>query len=180
MIKIFFFNLKRDFNNAEKSWRDYIEKLNRSRDNYYESIQKAESKEEKSVSSQNDPKLSQEQKDKINEKALKARDDEKKGLDSYKQTLMEIDLYKPQHIKKMTEVFNRTQDFEQQRMMFFKQIFQECHDLIPIHNDERFDEMLAEYVDKVNKANPVNDLEWWSRHFGVDTQPNWPQFEEYE
>jgi hypothetical protein len=65
-------------------------------------------------------------------------------------------------------------------MIFFKQIFLECHDLIPIHNDERFDEMLAEYVDKVNKANLVNDLEWWSRHFGVDTQPNWPQFEEYE
>jgi protein kinase C and casein kinase substrate in neurons protein len=154
--------------------------LNRSKDNYYDSIEKAEAKEDKSLMSQNDPKLNQEQKEKINEKALKAREDEKKAHESYGQTLMEIDLYKPQHIKKMTEVFNRTQDFEQQRMLFFKQIFQECHDLIQTHNDERTDGIFEEYINIVNKSNPINDLNWWSRHFGVDTQPNWPQFEEYE
>ena len=157
-----------------------MNKLNGCKVGYYDSIEKAKLKEEKALSSQSDPKLNQEQKDKMSEKAQKARDDQEKALKSYQQTLTEIDLYKPQHIKKMSEVFNKTQDFELQRMLFFKQIFVECHDLLKTYEDERFPQIFDEYVDKVNTANAKSDLDWWSRHYGVDTQPNWPQFEEYE
>ena len=127
-----------------------------------------------------DTKLNQEQKQKIEEKLNKAREDQEKALNKYKQILTEMDIYKPQHIKKMTEVFDRTQNFESERMLFFKQTFVECSDILKIQNDERFEHIFNQYLEKVNKTNPKNDLDWWSRHFGVDTTPNWPVFEDHE
>ena len=173
-------DFERDFENAEKSWVDYMNKLKKAQKFYYDACKKTLSANDTVTASQSDPKLNQEQKDKLGEKAKKAADEEAKAKTSYEQILHEIDLYKPQHIKKMTEVFKKTQDFEQERMFFFRQTFLECHELMQTFNDERFERIFTVLANKLNSASPKNDLDWYSRHYGADTQAVWPQFEEYD
>jgi hypothetical protein len=168
-----------EFVSNAKPWVEQIEKLKKFKREYYESIKATKQAEDQVLTGQSNPKLSQEQKEKLEEKAKRSREEQDRSLRRYKDQLIQIDLYKPTHIEKMTDVFNKTQNFEHDRMMFFKQTFMECYDILQIHRDERFDAIFDNYINQVNLVNPKSDLEWWSRTYGPDTKPNWPAFEEY-
>lgn len=169
-----------DFVANAKPWVEQIEKLKKFKREYYESIKATKQIEEIALVGQSSPKLSQEQKEKLNEKAKRSREDQERALKRYKDQLIQIDLYKPTHMEKMTEVFNKTQNFEHDRQMFFKQTLLECYDILQTHRDERFETIFDNYISQVNQMNPTQDLEWWSRKYGPDTVPNWPVFEEYQ
>ena len=77
-----------------------------------------------------------------------------------------MNLYQPRYVENLTEAFNKTQNFEQERMLFFKQVFLECHELMQVHQDERFDELFDELLQKINSINPQEDIEWWSEKYG--------------
>lgn len=169
-----------EFKSAEKSWVDLNDKLQRHKKEYYESIKASKHSDNVARSAQTNPKINQEQRDKLEEKSQRAREEEEKARKRYQDTLTEIELYKQRHIEKMTEVFNRTQNFEQERILFFKQTLIEAHDYLKIHNDERFDQLFNLLVHHLNLISPMHDLDWWSKNYGVDMQAVWPSFEEYQ
>jgi hypothetical protein len=169
-----------DFVTNAKPWVEQIEKLKKLKREYYDSIKATKQAEDQATAAQSSPKHSQEQKDKLEEKAKRSREEQDRALKRYKDQLVQIDLYKPRHMEKMIEVFNKTQNFEHDRMMFFKQTFLECYDIMQIHQDERLDTIFSNYINQVNNLNPKHDLEYWSHKYGPDTRPNWPVFEEYQ
>lgn len=170
-----------EFENAEKSWVELNDKLKKHKKEYYESIKTTKQNEETARSAQSNPKINQEQREKLDEKAKKSRDDEERARKRYKDTLTEMELYKPHHMSKMSEVFGKTQNFEQERILFFKQTLFECHEILEKESKEdKFAELFEEFMEHINNVNPNNDLEWWSQNFGADTKPNWPAFEEYQ
>ena len=128
--------------------------------------------------SQNDLKITNEQKAKIEEKFYNMEKEQASSLESYKQILQEIELYKNQHVERMNQVFEKTQEFEKKRLIFYKTVFLDCHRLMQTYNDERFEKIFEEYFYKVNAMNPTDNLKWWTEYFGVD-KPIWPEFEEY-
>jgi hypothetical protein len=89
------------------------------------------------------------------------------------------DLHKQRYIEQMEEEFEKTQHFEQERMLFFKNIFVKCRGLLQIHDDERFDDLFTELQRQLDQVNPGKDLEWWKDHYGTGTSCQWPQFIDY-
>lgn len=169
-----------DFEAAEKSWVELNEKLKKAKREYYDSHRAVKTCDETARAALSNPKISQDQREKLEDKSKKAREDVERAQKRYKDTLIEMDIYRPHHIQKMQDVFAKTQNFEQERMLFFKQTFTECYDILAhLHQDERFDELLERYLRVVNGVNPKNDLDWWAVNFGPGTAPNWPRYEEY-
>ncbi len=130
--------------------------------------------------SSTDFKISSEQREKVEDKLRKAQREQEAALNSYKQILIEMENYQPTHVEKMSRVFEKTQEFEKKRILFYKSVFLDCHGLLQTHHDPRFETIFLAYLNKVEKRQPQRDLEWWSRHFGCDTEPYWPRFEEYD
>lgn len=119
-----FFNFKRtkefesEFEMAERSWVDLNEKLRKVKKEYYESIKNTQQSEQTAQNAQSNPKLNQEQREKLEEKAKKAKDEEAKARKRYQDTVKETELYQDHHVGKMSAVFNKTQLFEKERILF--------------------------------------------------------------
>ena len=90
-----------------------------------------------------------------------------------------MNAYKNDHVERMTRVYHHTDEFESKRIFFFKKIFLDCHGLLQTHNDERFAEIFDTCLHRVNQANCKWDLDWFSSHYGINTQLKCPEFEEY-
>lgn len=166
-----------EFETAEKSWAELFDKLKKCKKEYLDAIQTVEQSSKNVALAESNPKYTLDQRNRLEEKSKRSKEEEEKARRLYQDTLTEMDLYKPRHIAKMTEVFEKTQNFELERIIFFKQIFLRCHELLQIHNDERFEDIFDNYLQKVNQVNAENDLEWWSKNFGIETRANWPSFE---
>ena len=173
-------SFEEDFERAEQSYAEQFEKLKKFKKEYYDSIKATKASEETARAAQTNPKTSDDQRQKLADKAKGCREEQDRARQNYQNKVREIALYKDKHMEVMREVFEKTQSFDKERMMFFKQTFLECDELMQMHNDPRHKLNFDEYVKRVNRMDPKCDLEWWSKYFGVDTEPNWPDFEEYE
>lgn len=169
-----------DFESAEKPYVEQIEKLKKFKKEYHDDVKACRVSEEAARASHTNPKISQEQREKLDEKAKRAREEMDRSRTRYKEKITEIGLYKNQHMKVMKEVFERTQNFENERILFFKQLFLECHELMQIQDDERYDAYFKEFMEQVNQMNPKEDLRLSYKQLGLDVEPNWPQYEEYQ
>jgi len=154
------------FEDAQKSWVDLFDKLKKSKKDYEEAIATAKSCLESSISAESNPKYTPEQRNKLEQRAEKSKEEQAKAKEKYKESVIQMNLYQPRYIENMTEAFSKTQNFEQERMLFFKQIFLECHEILQIHQDERFEELFEELLQKINSVNPQSDIEWWSNRYG--------------
>lgn len=169
-----------NFEEAQSSWVDLYDKLKKSKKEYEEAIETRKSCHETAVSAESNPKYTPEQRLKLCQRDEKAVEDQQRAREKYKESVIQMNLYQPRYIENMTEAFAKTQNFEQERMLFFKQIFLECHEVLQIHHDERLDELFEELLQKVNSINPQSDIEWWAGKYGTGTQGNWPQFEDLD
>jgi len=69
---------------------------------------------------------------KLQEKVEKCRTDEEATRERYRQALTELNSYNAKYIEDMTEVFQRTQEFEHRRLRFIKNVLYDllaCVDL---------------------------------------------------
>ena len=64
---------------------------------------------------------------KFQEKLEKCRKDVEVTKEKYEQSLMELNSYNAKYVEDMTEVFNRTQEFEENRLSFFKKFLFDMH-----------------------------------------------------
>jgi hypothetical protein len=148
---------------------------------FKESIQTTLHCEQTSKSAESNPKYSSEQKYKLQEKAIKAKNDQAKAKEKYQESVIQLDLYRPRYVEQMQVEFKKTEHFEQERMLTFKQVLLKCHDLLEKqHSDDRFDDLYLELQKKINEINPSVDLEYWSNRFGPGTPQNWPVFIDHE
>jgi protein kinase C and casein kinase substrate in neurons protein len=168
------------FEEAQKPWEKYYDKLNKNKKEYYDSIKKSRSCNEAARSAESNPKYNDDYRRKLRLSAEQAERDVERARKRYEEVIKEMELYRPRYIENMKEVFEKTQTFEQERMIFFKQIFLECQSLLQVHNDERLDKVFADLLDNLNKMNPKQDLDWWGRHYGPGMAATWPEYEEYQ
>lgn len=61
------------------------------------------------------------------EKTEKCRRDVEATRKFYKQSLEELNAYNARYVEDMTEVYRRTQDFEDKRLKFFKKFLYDVH-----------------------------------------------------
>eukprot|EP00091_Calanus_sinicus_P023921 TRINITY_DN8333_c0_g1_i2.p1 TRINITY_DN8333_c0_g1~~TRINITY_DN8333_c0_g1_i2.p1 ORF type:complete len:185 (-),score=40.58 TRINITY_DN8333_c0_g1_i2:55-609(-) len=79
----------------------------------------------------------------------------------------------------MTDVFERCQRKEAQRLQTFKDTLFTIHKCLNIVEDPALPQIYDEFYHTVNNADHEKDLRWWSNTHGVNMPMAWPQFEEY-
>lgn len=79
----------------------------------------------------------------------------------------------------MIHVFDKAQEAESKRLMFFKDMLFATHKCLNISNDPSLPRIYEEFNHTVANADYEKDLKWWSNNHGVNMPMNWPSFEEY-
>lgn len=69
---------------------------------------------------------------KLQQKVEKCKEDVESMRKAYESALNEINEYNARYMEDMTEVFNKTQDFEDQRLQFFQSVFMQIHGITNI------------------------------------------------
>merc|ERR1719211_881355 len=116
---------------------------------------------------------------KLQDKVSKCQDNVKKSKDQYELAVSDINNYNSRYQEDMTDVFERCQRKEAQRLQTFKDTLFQIHKCLNISEDPALPQIYEEFYHTVNNADHEKDLRWWSNTNGVNMPMAWPQFEEY-
>merc|ERR550517_1582502 len=116
---------------------------------------------------------------KLQDKVSKCQDNVKKSKEQYELAVSDINNYNSRYQEDMTDVFERSQRKEAQRLQTFKDTLFQIHKCLNISEDPALPQIYDEFYHTVNNADHEKDLRWWSNTHGVNMPMAWPQFEEY-
>ncbi|XP_050735279.1 protein kinase C and casein kinase substrate in neurons protein 2-like isoform X6 [Eriocheir sinensis] len=182
------------FKKAQKPWAKQFEKVNKCRADYHNACKNERSAQNQERNAGGDSSLSPDQEHKKNsivvmhnnmkmkkltDRVSKAKEEVARGKEKYEAALREISDYNPKYIEDMTHVFEKAQESESKRLMFFKEMLFATHKCLNISNDARLPRIYEEFNHTVANADYEKDLKWWSNNHGVNMPMNWPNFEEY-
>lgn len=170
---------EKEFERIQKPWNKLLESVNDAKQNYY--------KLNKSL------KQCDQQKLKISNET--PAETQKQIVDHYVQVKLEVDaaLMKYQQLLRdvapgaeprqryeanMIEIFQHTQAFENKRMEFFHEIFNDY--IKTLQQQPVFNKMLDEYVSVLKTHNSQVDLEAWYQSQGPGSHSHYPVFEEFQ
>lgn len=171
--------LEDEFEEAQKNWAKLLERMNKAKREYYDAIKSTRSAVAAAREADSNAKVSEENRQKLHAKAESSERDQDAFKRKYESTLTDLEANKQKYIDDMSRVFQKTQNLEQERMVFFKQMLLECHSILQTYNDDRHGFIFNELKDSIERLRPEEDTEWWSNKYGPGTKPNWPKFEEY-
>ncbi|CAF0919669.1 unnamed protein product [Didymodactylos carnosus] len=170
---------EKDFEQAQRSWLKLLQKIDDTKKLYQETKKKLKKFELADKIIQSDTGTSDEQKRKAKDQVDTLKKECTAQESKYKQLIEDMKNQRPNYEKEMTNVLNRTHDFEKKRSNFFKQMFQEYHDaLYPNKPDENLAGASQKFLNELKKHNVENDIAWWNKVYGSDTNTQWPEFEE--
>lgn len=75
---------------------------------------------------------------KFHERVEKCRKDVEVSKVKYEQALLELNAYNAKYVEDMTEVYNRTQEFEEKRLKFFKKVLYDLHSCLDQTQNRRY------------------------------------------
>ncbi|XP_069187919.1 protein kinase C and casein kinase substrate in neurons protein 1 isoform X6 [Procambarus clarkii] len=167
------------FKKAQKPWSKLFEKVNKSRTDYHNACKSERSAQNQERNAGGDSSLSPDQVKKLQDRVSKAKEEVSRGREKYDVVLHEISEYNPKYIEEMTHVFEKAQEAESKRLIFFKDMLFATHKCLNISNDPSLPRIYEEFNHTVANADYEKDLKWWSNNHGVNMPMNWPSFEEY-
>nr|XP_053636632.1 protein kinase C and casein kinase substrate in neurons protein 2-like isoform X5 [Cherax quadricarinatus] len=172
------------FKKAQKPWSKLFEKVNKSRADYHNACKSERSAQNQERNAGGDSSLSPDQHNnmkvkKLQDRVSKAKEEVSRGREKYDVCLNEISEYNPKYIEEMTHVFEKAQEAESKRLIFFKDMLFATHKCLNISNDPSLPRIYEEFNHTVANADYEKDLKWWSNNHGVNMPMNWPSFEEY-
>jgi len=74
----------------------------------------------------------------------------------YEQSLTELNAYNAKYVEDMTEVYNRTQEFEERRLKFFKKVLYDLHACLDLTQNKRFVDDGSGWTDQGNVGFPLH------------------------
>ncbi|CAH8491824.1 unnamed protein product [Heterobilharzia americana] len=170
---------EQDFEFAQKQWSKRLKKVHTTKKEYYQACKTERSLQVQVQNAKSDPSGTAEQLKKIQEKLVKAEKDVQRTRNAYKMALAELDSESARYVEEMTRVFNRTQDFERERLCFFKETFNNLHSALNVCAKADYDSIYNELAESISHCDVESDLNWWSSNHGIDMPFVFPHFEEY-
>ncbi|XP_042862976.1 protein kinase C and casein kinase substrate in neurons protein 1-like isoform X4 [Penaeus japonicus] len=172
------------FKKAQKPWAKLLEKVNKHKADYHNACKSERSAQNQERNAGGDSSLSPDQHNnmkvkKLQDRVSKAKEEVSRGREKYELGLREISEYNPKYIEEMIHVFDKAQEAESKRLMFFKDMLFATHKCLNISNDPSLPRIYEEFNHTVANADYEKDLKWWSNNHGVNMPMNWPSFEEY-
>jgi len=167
------------FKRAQKPWVKLLEKCDKAKNNYHVACKSEKSAVNQERNATKDSSLSQDAVRKLQDKVSKCQDNVKKCRETYEIAVGDINQYNSRYQEDMTDVFERCQRKEAQRLQTFKDTLFQIHKCLNISEDPALPQIYEEFYHTVNNADHEKDLRWWSNTHGVNMPMQWPQFEEY-
>ncbi|XP_059480691.1 protein kinase C and casein kinase substrate in neurons protein 1 isoform X3 [Neocloeon triangulifer] len=176
-------DMEDNFKKAQKPWAKLLTKVNKAKADYHNACKTERSATNQERNATGDSSLSQDQRNnlvkKMQDRVQKSKEEVQKCKDKYNQALKEITEYNPKYMEDMTVVFEKCQENEAQRLLFFKEILFSIHKHLNISQDPTLPQIYEEFYHTINNADQGKDLKWWSNNHGINMAMNWPQFEEF-
>jgi len=171
--------LEEQFKRAQKPWVKLLEKCDKAKSNYHLACKNEKSAVNQERNATKDSSLSQDAVRKLQDKVSKSQDNVKKCREQYEIAVSDITNYNSRYQEDMTDVFDRCQRKEAQRLQTFKDTLFQIHKCLNISEDPTLPQIYEEFYHTVSNADHEKDLRWWSNTYGVNMPMAWPQFEEY-
>ncbi|XP_076389178.1 protein kinase C and casein kinase substrate in neurons protein Synd isoform X3 [Megachile rotundata] len=171
------------FKKAQKPWAKLLQKVEKAKSEYHNSCKTERTAANVERNASADTSLSPDQKallvKKMQDRVQKTKEEVQKAKEKYEAALQEINQYNPKYMEDMTQVFEKCQEMEAQRLQFFKEVLFGIHKCLNISQDPVLPQIYEEFYHTINNADHEKDLKWWSNNHGVNMAMNWPQFEDY-
>ncbi|XP_029050465.1 protein kinase C and casein kinase substrate in neurons protein 1 isoform X2 [Osmia bicornis bicornis] len=171
------------FKKAQKPWAKLLQKVEKAKAEYHNSCKTERTAANVERNASADSSLSPDQKaqlvKKMQDRVQKTKEEVQKAKEKYEAALQEINQYNPKYMEDMTQVFEKCQEMEAQRLQFFKEVLFGIHKCLNISQDPVLPQIYEEFYHTINNADHEKDLKWWSNNHGVNMAMNWPQFEDY-
>jgi len=171
-----------NFKKAQKPWVKVLTKVNKAKQDYHNACKNERSAANQERNATGDNAVSAEQRSaavrKLAERVQRAKEEVQRTKEKYETALHEINGYNPKYMEDMTEVFDKCQQMETERLVFFKEVLFNIHRGLNISQDPALPQIYEELYHTVNNADHDKDVKWWSNIYGVNMSMNWPQFEE--
>ncbi|XP_026299953.1 protein kinase C and casein kinase substrate in neurons protein 2 isoform X2 [Apis mellifera] len=174
------------FKKAQKPWAKLLQKVEKAKSEYHNSCKTERTAANMERNASADSSLSPDQMArgsenvrKMQDRVQKTKEEVQKAKEKYEAALQEINQYNPKYMEDMTQVFEKCQEMEAQRLQFFKEVLFGIHKCLNISQDPILPQIYEEFYHTINNADHEKDLKWWSNNHGVNMAMNWPQFEDY-
>jgi len=167
------------FKKAQKPWSKLLVKVNKAKSDYHAACKAEKTAVNIERNAGGDSSLSQDHLKKLQDRVSKAKDAVSKSKDTYESALQDLNNYNAKYMEDMTDVFERCQRMEAQRLQSFKESLFMVQKCLNISEDPALPQIYEEFYHTVNNADHEKDLRLWSNTHGVNMAMNWPQFEEY-
>ncbi|CAL8107199.1 unnamed protein product [Calicophoron daubneyi] len=170
---------EQEFEQAQKPWAKRLKKVSQAKKDYHQACKMERSLQVQVQNAKNDPAGTAEQLKKTQEKYAKAEKEVERTRANYNNTLSELHAECPRYLEEMTKVFNKAQDFERERLVFFKDLFKCLQEALNVTLKADYNNIYRDLETAISQCDVEADLSWWSSHHGIDMPAIFPEFEEY-
>uniref|UniRef100_A0A6G1SCZ5 Protein kinase C and casein kinase substrate in neurons protein 1 n=1 Tax=Aceria tosichella TaxID=561515 RepID=A0A6G1SCZ5_9ACAR len=168
-----------EFKKVQKPWAKALERVNKCKHDYHTAckVERTLSNQERNASS--DSSFSPDQLQKIRERVAKAQEEVSKSKERYEIALKDIGQMNHGYMTEMTQVFQKCQAMEEERLKFFKDVLFDIHDCLNISTNPELPNIYEEFKHSIQNADAAKDIKWWSNTYGIGMNTSWPQFEAF-
>ncbi|XP_013880840.1 protein kinase C and casein kinase substrate in neurons protein 3 [Austrofundulus limnaeus] len=167
------------FRKAQKPWVRKLKEVESSKKSYHQARKEEWTAVTRETHAKADTSKSQEEVRKYTTRVERCNQEAEKAEDRYRKALEELNRCNPRYMEDMEQVFDLTQEAEQQRLRFFKDIMLDIHTHLDLSAKESFKNLYRDLGQTIQAANEAEDLRWWRNTHGPGMSMNWPQFEEW-
>ncbi|XP_041366171.1 protein kinase C and casein kinase substrate in neurons protein 2-like isoform X2 [Gigantopelta aegis] len=171
--------LEDGFRKAQKPWGKRLQKVMKAKSDYHSVCKQEKSTANQENNARGDSTLSPDQLTKLQEKLRKLQTEVDSTKEKYEAALNDLNSYNAKYIEDMTEVYDKSQDYERKRIDFVKKTLYEIHSCLDLSVQPKFAKVYTDFHSIIGLTDADKDLKFWSKCHGVDMQMNWPVFEEY-
>ncbi|XDV26207.1 hypothetical protein PO909_029970 [Leuciscus waleckii] len=166
------------FRKAQKPWAKKLKEVDAMKKAYHVACKDekaAASRESASKLENNNPEVQK----KLQEKVEKSQQEVQKAQERYEKSLVELEKVTPQYMENMEQVFEQWQQFEDNRLGFFKELLLGVKQHLDLSANHKYTTVYHTLEDTIQAADAQEDLRWFRSNHGPGMPMSWPQFEEF-
>ncbi|XP_062921710.1 protein kinase C and casein kinase substrate in neurons protein 1 isoform X2 [Mobula hypostoma] len=167
------------FRKAQKPWAKKLKEVEAAKKAYHLACKEEKMAATREANSKAEQSVTPEQQKKLLDKVEKCKQEVQKTKEKYEKALDELSKCTPQYMENMEQVFEQCQQFEEKRLVFFREVLQDIKRHLNLAENNNYANIYRELEQVIRVADAQEDLKWFSTTYGPGMAMNWPQFEEY-
>ncbi|XP_047246087.1 protein kinase C and casein kinase substrate in neurons protein 2 isoform X2 [Girardinichthys multiradiatus] len=167
------------FRKAQKPWAKKLKEVETMKKLYHSACKEEKLAASRETSSKLESNNNPDTQKKLQEKVDKCQQEVQKTKERYEKSLEELKKLNPQYMENMEQVFDQSQQFEDKRICFFKELLLEVKKHLDLSTNSRFQTIYQTLEDTISGTDAEDDLKWFRSNHGPGMPMNWPQFEDW-